>query len=318
VSAKLVSSCQVWFGDTPQAYTHTLLKASQSLAVDEAFTGRKFDILHQYKVNGALFPNADEIALADQGRILSETWKPATDMTWAQVAAGQADSRIDAEAAYLKTNFNEPFFLSIYHEPEDNVVPTAGSGMTVADYVAMYRHTILRLRADGATMFTTVMNYMGYYRWDSMRDALYPGDDVVDWIAYDPYMYGPGNTAGHDFASMVNTAHGTSPGFYDWATTTHPAKPLMIAEYGAFDNTLSANPQGPAQFYSTIASQLPKFPALKAVDYFTMDPSDVGAGNATTPVETADGLAAWKRVAQSSIFNGPALSYQSGKLVAKG
>ena len=247
--------------------------------------------------------------------MLSANWKPATDMTWAAVAAGQADGRIDAEAAYLKAKFNRPFFLSIYHEPEDNVNATPGSGMTTADYVAMYRHTVARLRADGATKFVTVMNYMGYYRWDSMRDALYPGDDVVDWIAWDPYMHSPGATAGHDFAALINTAHGTSPGFYDWATTQHPGTPLMIGEYGVYDENIATNPTGPAQFYASIATELPRFPALKALDHFTMDPKDVAAGNGTSPTETIAGLAAWKVLAESPVFNQAPISYQDGKIV---
>lgn len=306
VSPILVSSCQVWLGDTPQAYTHTLFTPSSRLAVDEGFTGRKFDILHEYNTNSTLFPSAASIALSNQGRMLSENWKPATDMTWAQVAAGNADARIDAEAAYLKSNVTKPFFLTVYHEPEDNVIATAGSGMTVADYVAMYRHTVQRLRADGATMFVTVMNYMGYYRWDSMRDALYPGDDVVNWIAYDPYMYGPSNQAGHDFAAMVNTGHNGSLGFYDWATTKHPGTPLMLGEWGAYDNMLSTNPLGQAQFYATIVPELSRFPALRAVDHFTMNPIDVPAGSGTSPTETAAGLTAWQQAAAAPIFTTPA------------
>lgn len=302
-SSLLVPSCNVWFGDTPQAYTHTCFPLSKCLAIDEGFTARKFDIVHMYKVNGALFPNAGEIALANQGRTLSINWKPATDMTWADVAAGKADSRIDAEAAYLQAHFDRKFFLTIYHEPEDNVIATPGSGMTVADYVAMYRHTIKRLRADGSNTFISVMNYMGYYRWDSMRDALYPGDDVVDWIAWDPYMYNPSNQPGYDFAALVNTAHGSQPGMYDWATTQHPGKPLMLAEYGAFDQGLSGAPLGPSQFYPTITAQLPKFPALRALIHFTMNPVDVAAGQGTSPTETSAGLAAWRAVAQNPMFD---------------
>ena len=61
-------------------------------------------------------------------RVLLENWKPATDMTWAQVAAGAADSRIDAEANYIKTSFPYPFFLAVWHEPENDVIATPAPG----------------------------------------------------------------------------------------------------------------------------------------------------------------------------------------------
>ena len=57
------------------------------------------------------------------------------------------------------------------------------------------------LVADGVTNAIYVMDYMGYSKWgeQSWFSQLYPGDDVVDWIAYDPYSTGNGT-----FASMVD------------------------------------------------------------------------------------------------------------------
>ena len=65
----------------------------------------------------------------------------------------------------------------------------------------MYRHVVLRLKADGVTNAIYVMDYMGYSKWgeQSWFNDLYPGDDVVDWIAYDPYSTGNGT-----FATMVD------------------------------------------------------------------------------------------------------------------
>ena len=132
-----------------------------------------------------------------------ENWKPELGNTWAQVAAGvpAVDQEIDNEAAYLKTVYTKPFFLSVHHEPENEIIATPGSGYTAADYAAMYRHVVLRLKADGVTNAIFVMDYMGYFKWglQSWFNDLYPGDDVVDWIAYDPY-----STAGGTFATMVN------------------------------------------------------------------------------------------------------------------
>ena len=46
------------------------------------------------------------------------------------------------------------------------------------------------------------------------------------------HLHTPATSRASDFAALVNTAHGSSPGFYDWATKTHPGKPLMLAEWG--------------------------------------------------------------------------------------
>ena len=305
ISPLLVSSCQRWFGVAPQVYANQ--SSTTSLDIDEAFSGANFQMLHWYNTNGKLFPSASDISRAEEpgaNRVLYENWKPATDMTWAKVAAGGADARIDAEAAYLKSNFDYPFLLSIWHEPENDVIATAGSGMTVPDYAAMYRHVILRLRADGANKFVSVMNYMGYSRWDYMLDGLWPGNDVVDWIAWDAYMHTPSDQPGHDFSALVSR-------FYSWATANHPGKPLMLGEYGA--SWTPAAPSGQATFFDSMVKEIGDFPALRAVNYFDADPKYVtGTGN--TPNSSPASLAAWKAVMHSPLFRGPGIVYRDGEL----
>ena len=315
VSSKLVPSCARWLGIAAQAFSGQ--PAATALAHDEAFTGSAFALAHEYKTNGTLFPTATDIAIAQQpghNRLLLENWKPATDKTWAQVAAGAADARIDAEAAYLKSHFNLPFFLAVWHEPENNVSTTAGSGMTVTDYRAMYRHVIQRLRADGADKFVSVMNYMGFGRWNTMLNGLYPGDDVVDWIGYDPYQTSNASAlAGHDFADMVNRSYQGGQGFYTWATTTHPTKPLMLAEWGGLYNP--ANPTGQADFFHSVTTQVASFPALKALVYFDIDPRDHTInGMGTTPDSSATSLTAWKTMATSTPFHTPHFTYTNGTI----
>ena len=315
VSTKLVSSCGRWLGVAAQAYSGATGPAA--LAVDEKFTGSAFALAHEYKSNGTLFPTASDISMAQEtghNRVLLENWKPATDKTWAQTAAGAADSRIDAEAAYLKSHFNLPFYLTIWHEPENDVNATAGSGMTVADYQAMYRHVILRLRADGADKFVSVMNYMGFGKWDTMLNGLYPGDDVVDWIAYDPYQTNNASGAsGHDFADMVNRPYQTSPGFYTWATTTHPSKPVMLGEWGGLYNP--ANPTGQADFFHSVTTEINSFPALKALVYFDIDTKYHNInGMGTTPNSSPTSLAAWKTMVNSTPFATPAFTYTNGTI----
>ncbi len=109
-------------------------------------------------------------------------------------------------------------FLTIYHEPEDNVNPSAGSGMTPDDYAAMYRHVVTRLRELGVTNAVFVWNTMGYYGWESYLDGLYPGHEYVDWMCYDPYAK---NDRTENLAVLTNNVRNDIgwPGFYNWVAS---------------------------------------------------------------------------------------------------
>lgn len=307
VSALLVPSCGRWWGIAPMA--HTTIPLHKGLRRDEALAGRPFDLIHTYHTDDELFPTPAERRAAlkpGDNRLLLEDWKPATDMTWADVAAGAADARIDREAAYIKTTFPYPFFLAIWHEPENDVNPTPGSGQTAADYAAMYRHVVLRLRADGVTKAVTVMTYMGWYKW-ALTDwfaQLWPGDDVVDWIGIDPYGSGGSNIWTSDqFAALVNDSVGAFPGFYTWATTEHPGKPIMLAEWGVTYDSL--NPEGQAAFFDNVSIALEAFPAIKALVYFDM-PSPPAGQNYTYP---GHALGAYRRLGRASPVLAPQWKY---------
>ena len=296
VSELLVPSCGVWWGAgaTPLS-TESYDEASVNF---EATQGRVPDVVHYYHVGDGTFPTAREISRSHEGgksRLLMENWKPELGHTWAQVASGlpDVDTEIDNEAAYLKAHFTTKFFLAIHHEPENEVIPAPSSGMTASDYAAMYRHVVLRLKADGVTNAVYVMNYMGFTGWGEQPwfGALYPGDDVVDWIAYDPYSDGTGN-----FGTLVNAKGGTKwPGFYTWATTTHPGKPLMLAEWGVCEST--NNPSGKANFFDTMPTIEQDYPAIKALVYWNADdyPTRVDS--------TPQSLAAFRRLAQDPLYD---------------
>ncbi|HET6877170.1 MAG TPA: hypothetical protein VFH38_06545 [Jatrophihabitans sp.] len=304
ISPILVPSCGRWWGITPLAYQYDQ-PLIDKVAVEEDIAQRPFDIVHQYNTNGQLFPTAAEQAAALQpghNRLLLIDWKPATDMSWAAVAAGKADSRIDAEAAYLKANWRYPFFLSIYHEPEDNVDPTPGSGYTASDFADMFRHTILRLRADGVTNAITVMNYMGFVNWTQKPwfNQLWPGNDVVDWIGLDPYGTGsPTGWGAHDLTTLIDRKLNSFPGYYTWATRNFPGKPIMLCEWGiSYDPSY---PTGQADFFNTMDDQIGQYPALRALVYFDI-PNPPPDHRQTTVTLNPIAEAAYQRVGKSAPF----------------
>lgn len=301
LGAKLVPTCDVLWGAAAGGFTDT--PRDEALRTWEATSGRPTSIYHTYHSGNELFPTSAEIAMAHQAddpRILMLNWKVAAGTTWAKVAAGDQDTRIDREAAYLKKTFTDPFFLVLHHEPEDDVKPAAGSGMTAADFAAMFRHTILRLRADGVHNAISVVVYMNYEKWEneSWWPQLYPGDDVVDWIGVDTYLNAdPGGFHNGDFASMMNRTQNKArfPGFYNWATKNHPSKPLVLAEWGVYGSTANK----PAIF-NTVLPDLARYPRIKAMVYFDT-PKDQGGRNIEIDTTSAS-TEAFRKIAASPIF----------------
>jgi beta-mannanase len=301
----LVPSCGVLWGAAAGGFTDT--PRDTALKTWEDLTGRTATIYHTYHKGDETFPTAAEIAMtrdAAHPRVLLLNWKVAYGTSWAKVAAGDKDARIDKWATYVKANYGtQKFFLALHHEPENDVNATAGSGMTAADYAAMYRHVILRLRADGVTNAVNVVAYMGNEKWmaQSWWKDLYPGDDVVDWVGLDSYVsveksyyhYG-------DFGDLLDRQPtGGGLGFYDWAVRTHPAKPLMVAEWGMYHRV--KYPTDKSAAFASVVPQLKAHPAVKAIVYF--DTASDNEGDRDISVNSLPGsLAAFKIVAADPMF----------------
>jgi beta-mannanase len=300
VDSKLVPTCGVLWGAAAGGFTST--PRDQALYTWEKTSGRPTSMYHTYHSGDQLFPTKSEIAVAHQAghhRLLVLNWKVDAGTTWAKVAAGAQDKRIDREAAYLKKTFTDGFYLVIHHEPEDDVKPTAGSGETAADFAAMFRHTVTRLRADGVKNAKFVVAYMNNEKWfaTSWWKQLYPGDAYVDWIGVDTYLNASGGYHSGDFASQFTRTSNKAkfPGIYPWATKEHPSKPFMLAEWGVYGDASRK-----ASVFNTVLPELSKFPALKAMVYFDT-PKDQG-GRDIRIDSSASSAAAFRKVAASSVF----------------
>jgi beta-mannanase len=165
--------------------------------------------------------------------------------------------------------------------------------MTARDFAAMFRHTARRLRADGVTNAVFTMVYMSYQPWcvQPWFPDLWPGDDVVDWVGFDPYL-----SAEHgygDFGYLVDRTSQPArwPGFYSWVTRTHGDKPLMVAEWGVFE--YPSDPARKAWIFSTVAAQLSRYPAIKALVYFDSPSAPKGD---TRPDSSQPALAEYRRL----------------------
>src|SRR5262245_57745090 len=305
VSEKLVPTCGVPWGVGPGA--HTDESRTAALREFERKTRRPQAIYHAYHRGRQLFPTREEIKIAqdrEHRRLLFLSWKP-PGASWARIAAGdpETDAHLDRLARHIRRNFTEPFFFTVHHEPENDVRSARGSGWTAKDYAAMYRHVIERLRRNGVTNLVSVMVYMAYIRWTTKPwfESLYPGDDVVDWVAWDTYAYSDPGYGYGDFAEMVNRRSNSRPawpGFYNWAASRFPHKPLMLAEWGVWHST--RNPGHMPYFFDTVARQIRHFPRIKALVYFDT-PRDQRDYVSRVDV-TRESLRAYRRLGQDRTF----------------
>jgi hypothetical protein len=294
---KLVPSCGVLWGAAAGGFTG----GPRDLANKgwERESGRTATIFHTYHKGDELFPTRAEIAMthdAAHPRVLLTNWKVAYGTSWAAVAHGAEDRRIDAFAKRAKA-YGKKFFLNLNHEPENDVRDRRGSGMQATDFAAMYRHTVQRLRADGVTNVVNVLIYMSNEQWmaKSWWKDLYPGDDVIDWIGLDAYANAESGYHHDLFGGVLDRG-----GFYRWATTRHPSKPIMIAEWGAYHR--EHRPVDKSAVYNSVLPALASHPAVKAISYF--DTKHDATGDRDISIDsTGRGLASFRRLASSPLFN---------------
>ncbi|GAA2579277.1 hypothetical protein GCM10010399_06290 [Dactylosporangium fulvum] len=307
VDAKLVPSCGVLWGAAAGGFSD--VPRDQALKTFESKTGRTSTIYHTYHKGDELFPTKSEIAMTNDPanpRVLMLNWKVAYGTKWANVAAGDQDARIDRLSNYLKTNYTKKFFMVLHHEPENDVNPAAGSGMTAKDYAAMFRHTVLRMKANGVNNAVFVIAYMNYEKWNNTTwwGDLYPGDDVVDWVGVDTYNNAqPGGFHYGDFNYMMNRTNDKAkfPGWYTWATTNHPSKPIMVAEWGVYDSSTTVVGKNKADVYATVLPQLAKMPQIKGMVYF--ETARDQAGRDIRMDDTPEAFAGFKKIAADPRFN---------------
>jgi hypothetical protein len=306
VGVKLVPTCGVLWGVAPGA--HTERRGTVALRDFERKTGRTQAIFHAYHRGGnGVFPTRQEKALAREPgrpRILFLNWKP-TGASWAKIAHGdrKTDKFLDRLAKHIRTTYPEQFFFTVHHEPEDDVRPKKGSGYTARDYAAMFRHVVKRLRAGGVDNLVSVVVHMAYAPLTSRPwfTEMYPGDDVVDWVGFDTYAYSRPGYGHGDFAELVNRRAGARnqwPGFYNWATTRFPHKPLMVAEWGVWHHR--KNPAHKAEFYRSVGAQIGWFPRIKALVHFDTPNNQKGWDSRVDA--TREGLAAYRQLGALPVF----------------
>ncbi len=242
ISAKLVNSCRPWLGAESGGYSGSGFRGR--MLEHETRIGRQLDIVHAYLGETATSLSSDMITLAKRPATIGlYNWR--VSLNWAAGGGSNntVNARIDAMAASIKALGSSQIMLTIYHEPEGSISAggspscpamhlTGASGST-ADYVNMWHNVRQRFDALGVSNVVWVMNYTGYLTGQCLTKDLWPGNDFVDWVMWDPY---PKNNS---WTATVNS-------FYNYLTANSDAdhdflsKPWGLAEFGYVGSSQNA------------------------------------------------------------------------------
>ena len=283
----------------------------------EANAGKGISILHwgqQWRSNGVMQPfySGDHQKVRDHGSIPMLDWTPwdlstgtgtsQPEFTMSTINAGTWDTYIDSWATGAAL-WGKPLFVRPMWEMNGvGWFPwqPGTNGTTTTNYVAAWRRIVTRARAAGALNISWVwcpnINSVGTYP----MTGLYPGDDVVDWVALDGYC-----KAG---ATNVTFANLFSASYNEVYTLASTSKPMMLGEWGCddFTNVVGTKAQWYTDAFNTIKAGT--FPRLRGIVYFNWD---TGAGNMWR-IETGTGAqAAYAAGISNSVFKANSYSTYS-------
>jgi len=253
----LIPSCGVLTG----LYSDT----AGGVPARQAQVGHAFNLVHLYKGTTDTFPTASDLAALGSDTALYVDWDTyyanggRAKIRWRDIAAGEWNPMIDAEAAQLAA-YGQPIMVSVMHDME--LTNSNGAFGTPQDFVAAWRTVVMRMRADGATNVIWVWEMGGEQASNAV--AYYPGNDVVDWIAWDPYN---GGNCPRDPSGWGTFAQITASNYAFFASTApYSAKPLMLGEFGTVEQ--SGNAAAKEGWFDSVPAQASAEPNLKALVYF--------------------------------------------------
>lgn len=314
ISEKLVNSCRPWLGAAVDNYPGITGAHEHEIYAHEERIGRQLDAVHLYHAPGTRpLSDEDRLFANRENTILSVTWQPST--TWAEADGRNAsvNALIDDTAEDFLSLGSTKVMLTLHHEPEDQISGGAdgcsnslyiGNAGTPADFRAMWRNVRERFDAKGVQNVVWVLNYMGAQKWDCLVDDMYPGDDLVDWVMWDPYT-----ERETDFSVFVgrfyNVLTNTSDATPDENGVTHDylSKPWGLAEWGSWHN---ATPENAYEVYRTAKQAVENnvFPRLKYYSVFDVSATCRIAYDRDGNYDATE-LQLYKEFANSPVFTNP-------------
>jgi hypothetical protein len=226
-------------------------------------SGSTLSAAREYKRPGQRLSPTDRAMAKTPGAFLTVTWKPTG--IWADADGGDAQVNhwITRMARSIKKLGSTKIMLDIYHEPERSVSGGAdcpssiyqGSSGTPAQYRAMWSNVESIFASHHVTNVVWAIDYTGFSKWNCMIGDLWPGDDLVDWILWDPYT-----SDTRTFASSVQDMY-TALTEQSGVGHDYLSKAWGLGEFGDYARSTSIQ----NNFYSTIKTALDtnEFPKLK-------------------------------------------------------
>jgi hypothetical protein len=293
VSPILVPACGAWWGmfvPTPNGGG-----LSAAVAAQDSSLGRPLDLILLYHdmstTPDGTFPNSAEEQLS-QHHLLVFSWAPVIWSTgqyysWETLASGALDQSVIIPEAIRLRNFGTPVFLSLFPEA-DSAEPSQGSP---SEFIAAWRHVHDVFAREKVRNVVWVWTTTGYLPHASTIAAMYPGNSYVDWIGYDPYNYfSCRNSSWQSFSRTIGP-------FYQWLSSRHYGKPIMLTEYGTSADP--ANPDLEASWYQDIGPTIKKYSGIKALNLWN---SSTTQCNFTLSNQSAQGQAAYQQAGLSPYF----------------
>jgi Glycosyl hydrolase family 26 len=276
---------------------HNGFDRRQAMVDFEALVGRKMAIDREFYNWDDAWPVADDEWSRDQGRILYFSWDPILESNgqcvgWANIANGQYDAQIDAQAAAVIA-FGAPVIFSFAHEPT-TAPPGGGTCGEPTDYIAAWQHFHDRWVADGVTNVTWALTFTAQSFDRGTAEGFYPGDAYIDVVAADGYNWfgcphhrGPWRT----FEQIFDP-------FYQFGVDH--GKQLIVAEYGGGEDPNDAF--GKAKWFTDGADVLKSWPLIKGIAYFNVG----GGGTCARYVDSSpESLEAFQTNGADPYFNPP-------------
>jgi hypothetical protein len=245
LTSVLENPCRPWLATSAGAYSQVASDDKSQDLYHEQRIRRQVDFVHTYHSVGSNQLSATDTYFATRpGTFLITNWKPAA--VWADADGGNAsiNAGIDQMAASIKSLGSTKIILSVFHEPENDVSSGApncgniyvGSAGTPSQYVAMWSNVEARFKAAGVSNVVWAMNYMGFSKWNCMVKDLWPGNNLVDWVLYDPYVTSDGVTYNGAVSSLYTYMSNNSD-----ASHAFTSKPWGLNEWNIYNNVSEAN-----------------------------------------------------------------------------
>jgi Glycosyl hydrolase family 26 len=278
-------------GAAPLALGAFLPGASEDPGLIDAFgrrAGRKPVIVLSYKDWSSLpFDRAELDSIWNRGAVPMLTWEPWTASGRGFPLRGIANKRFDRylrRAAGSARLWGKPFFVRFAHEMNGPWFPWGREG-TPRDYRKAWKHVVDLFRYHGATNVRWV--------WSPNEDSgggrplapFYPGDEWVDWVAFDGFNFG-GTVGWPSFTALFGSTYDRLAGLTE--------RPMMIAETGA--NEVGGDKA--AWIASALRREAPRFSRLRAVVWFDDAQDSADFRIASSP----ESLRAFRRAVDSPTF----------------